>query len=237
MFQFRPSARLALLVLGIGLAMPMAPTGATGATVHGLFGSIEFRTAPLEKFARWDRVRRAMRAERPRFLRCAANPANCPSPGLRKWGRLMADVADLAPRRKLARINRFFNAWRYRTDAENYGVREYWASPAEFMSRSGDCEDYALAKFFTLRLLGFRDDQMRIVIVSDSRRAIGHVVLAVYQNDEVLILDNVSNRLVPQENYPHYVARVSFNETGHWAHLSKRHLVGAAAPGSTNLPD
>ncbi len=233
MFQLRTCARLALLVLGIGLAAPMS---ATGAAVHGLFGSIEFRTAPLETFARWNRVRRAMRAERPRFSRCAASSANCPSPQLRKWGRLVADVADLAPRQKLARVNRFFNVWRYRADMENYGVSEYWASPAEFMSRSGDCEDYAVAKFFTLRLLGFRDDQMRIVIVADSRRAISHVVLAVYQDDEVLILDNLSNRLDRQESYPHYAARVSFNESGYWAHLSKRHLVNGTAPAPTNIP-
>lgn len=147
----------------------------------------------------------------------------------------MADVADLAPRQKLARVNRFFNAWRYRSDTENYGVSEYWASPAEFMLRSGDCEDYALTKFFTLRLLGFRDDRMRIVIVADSRRAISHVVLAVYQDDEVLILDNLSSRLDRQESYPHYAARISFNENGYWAHLSKRHLGSASAPAPTNI--
>ncbi len=231
MFLLLPCVRLAILVLGIGLAAPMA---ASGATVHGLFGSIEFRTAPLKTFARWDRVRRAMRADRPRFARCAASAAHCPSPQLQRWGRMVADVAGLAPRQKLARVNRFFNAWRYRSDTENYGVGEYWASPAEFMSRSGDCEDYALAKFFTLRLLGFRDDRMRIAIVSDHRRGVGHAVLAVYQDDKVLILDNLSDRPAPQESFPHYVARLSFNETGHWAHLSKRHLVNGAPPVSGN---
>ena len=233
MLQVRLSACLALLMLGIGLAAPVA---ATGATIHGLFGSIEFRTAPLKTFERWDRVRREMRADRPRFALCAASYANCPSPRLQQWGRLVRDVADLTPRQKLTRVNRFFNTLRYRSDAENYGVGEYWASPAEFMSRSGDCEDYALAKFFTLRLLGFRNDQMRIVIVSDKRRAINHVVLAVYQDDQVLILDNVSNRLDTQENYPHYAPRLSFNETGHWAHLSKRHLVNRTRPALGKIP-
>jgi predicted transglutaminase-like cysteine proteinase len=51
--------------------------------------------------------------------------------------------------------NRFLNDWRYKPDDQNYGQRDYWATPLEFLRRSGDCEDYAIAKYVTLRELGF----------------------------------------------------------------------------------
>ena len=224
MYQFRPRLRLALLVLGLGFT---APVVAFGANVQGLFASVEFRTAPLDKFGRWERVRRVLQSERLEFSRCAAHYKSCRSPQMRWWTRFVAAIAGLPPGLQLAMVNSFFNGWGYRTDTENYGVSEHWASPAEFMLRSGDCEDYALTKFFALGLIGFRDEQMRIVIVRDKNRSTNHAVLAVYQDTDALILDNTSIRIVSHRSYPNYVPRVSFNEGGYWAHLSAGHLGGA----------
>ena len=87
------------------------------------------------------------------------------------------------------------------------------------MSRSGDCEDYAIAKYFALRALGFDRDALRIVVLKDRIRGIGHAVLAVYLADDILILDNLSDRIFSHLKYKHYVPQYSMNETARWAHV------------------
>ena len=85
---------------------------------------------------------------------------------------LLAD--NLGSRRKLGAVNSFMNRWPYRQDRELYGSSEHWATPREFMSRAGDCEDYAIAKYFALRQVGFGLDDLRIVILRDEIRNVGH---------------------------------------------------------------
>ena len=120
--------------------------------------------------------------------------------------------------------NSYFNKQPYRQDSEVYGVNEYWATPDEFLRMSGDCEDYAIAKFFALRQLGFDAETMRIVILWDEIRGIGHAVLAVYQTDKILILDNLSELIVPHERYRHYIPQYSMNESSRWAHIHSKKI-------------
>ena len=112
---------------------------------------------------------------------------------------MIRDQAGRARLDQLDTVNRFLNGWRYREDAANYGRRDYWASPLEFFLRSGDCEDYAIAKYVTLRQLGFAAEQLRLVVVHDVVRDLAHAVLAVYLDDQVYILDNLTRAVLPQE--------------------------------------
>ena len=138
---------------------------------------------------------------------------------LKNWRRMVDSAGKLTLRKRLTAVNDFFNRWPYRHDAELYGRNEYWATPREFMSRSGDCEDYAIAKYFALRALGFGRDALRIVVLKDRIRGIGHAVLAVYLADDILILDSLSNLIVSHSRYQHYVPQVSMNETTRWGHV------------------
>src|SRR5690606_38495179 len=63
---------------------------------------------------------------------------------------------------RLAMVNRAVNgAIRYKSDAGNWGVEDKWATPAEMaLAGTGDCEDYAIAKMWMLRALGFSEDQL-----------------------------------------------------------------------------
>jgi predicted transglutaminase-like cysteine proteinase len=120
---------------------------------------------------------------------------------------------------KLRKVNQYFNRWPYKEDNEVYGMREYWASPTEFLRRSGDCEDFAIAKFFALRHLGIANEEMRVIILWDTIRAIGHAVLAVYEKDDILVLDSLSSRILSHWKYKQYVPQYSMNETTRWAHV------------------
>ena len=194
-------------------------TGAAGSSGAGLFGSLEFESKSLKALPQWRRVLASFPAERAAFDRCLADPAACTSPTLKNWRRMVRSTAGLAPREKLAAVNGFFNRFPYRHDAALYGRSEYWATPREFMLRSGDCEDYVIAKYFALRALGFGRDALRVVVLMDRIRGIGHAVLAVYLADDILILDNLSSLIVSHSRYQHYVPQVSMNETTRWSHV------------------
>jgi predicted transglutaminase-like cysteine proteinase len=70
-----------------------------------------------------------------------------------------------------------------------------------------------------LRQLGFTAEQLRLVVVRDVVRDLAHAVLAVYLDDEVYVLDNLTNAVLPQDRISHYVPYFSINETTRWAHV------------------
>jgi predicted transglutaminase-like cysteine proteinase len=60
---------------------------------------------------------------------------------------------------------------------------------------------------------------MRVIILWDTIRAIGHAVLAVYEKDDILVLDSLSSRILSHWKYKQYVPQYSMNETTRWAHV------------------
>jgi predicted transglutaminase-like cysteine proteinase len=219
------TALKALALLGAWLAM--APSLSAQPV---LLGTTEFRAPSLAALPQWQRVLQKIEAERSIYRACAAAEADCPSLGAAAWQAMIRKQAGRAPLDQLDTVNRFLNGWRYREDAGNYGRRDYWATPLEFLLRSGDCEDYAIVKYVTLRKLGFAAEQLRLVVVHDAVRDLAHAVLAVYLDDQVYILDNLTRAVLPQEETRQYVPYYSINETTRWAHVTPaRALVSSSA--------
>ncbi len=148
---------------------------------------------------------------------------------------------------RLTLINDHFNEHiAYRDDAETWGVVDYWASPLEMLGRAqGDCEDYAIAKYFSLIASGVPSAKMRLVYVRAQTGGTiqAHMVLAYYPypNAEPLILDNLVDAIHPASARPDLTPVFSFNAEGLWqgvtgasagdpsARLSKwRELIGKA---------
>lgn len=142
---------------------------------------------------------------------------------------LLQDIAETAGQdeeTKLQVINTFFNRRvLYRDDWETWGVADYWASPLETLSKGqGDCEDYAIGKYFSLIAAGIPSVKMRLVYV---RAQVGgviqaHMVLAYYPqpNAEPLILDNLVTDIRPASRRPDLVPVFSFNAEGLWQGVS-----------------
>ena len=230
---------LAIAVSGGALTLP-GPSGARAQSLSdlanaaqrsalhsvgpGLFGSTEFESGSLTALPQWKRVLGRVRKERQAFEACATDAAECHTSAQRSWRDIIVKASKLDRRNQLKAVNRFFNRWPYKLDGELYGVSEYWASPGEFLTRSGDCEEYAIAKFFALRQLGFDNDSMRIVILWDQIRAIGHAVLVVYEAEERFVLDSLSNLIVPHSRYGHYIPQYSMNETTRWSHIHAKKI-------------
>ena len=92
---------------------------------------------------------------------------------LQEWRVLLATLAGKDRKTQLAAVNEFMNRASYIEDLPNWGVPDYWATPLQFLTKDGDCEDYAIAKFVSLRTLGFTNDELRIAVVDDANLQIG----------------------------------------------------------------
>lgn len=112
---------------------------------------------------------------------------------------LLVQAATLDDIQRVPLVNAYVNGHvAFRSDAEVWGVEDYWASPLETLSRGlGDCEDFAIAKYAILRAVGVTPQRLRLVYVL-ARLQPGaptrpHLVLAYYakQNSDPLVLDNL----------------------------------------------
>jgi predicted transglutaminase-like cysteine proteinase len=204
------------------LAALLAMTPSAAGAAPPLFGTSEFRAESLAALPKWQQALRQIEEERKIYRACARSSAACPSPSVLAWRSLIRSQIGRPPVDQLRAVNRFLNEWRYRPDDQNYGRRDYWATPLEFLQRSGDCEDYAIAKYVTLRELGFAPERLRLVVVRDVVRDLAHAVLAVYLDDEVYVLDNLTSQVLPQDRIGHYVPYYSINEETRWAHVPAR---------------
>ncbi len=192
-----------------------------------LFNTIEYRTDSLDALPQWQRTLAKIEREQKSYRDCAADGRHCSSRAMQAWQALIKQQRGARQISQLQSVNSFINQWHYRADGQNYGKSDYWASPNEFFRRSGDCEDYAIAKYVTLRQLGFSAEQLRLVVVEDKRRDLAHAILAAYVGNEIYILDNLSSEVRPQSAVSEYAPYYSVNENARWAH--------AAAPSSSKV--
>lgn len=116
---------------------------------------------------------------------------------------------------QLGPVNGFFNGLPSIEDSVQWRVEDYWATPAEFLSSSGgDCEDYAIAKYFTLKELGVPVSRLRLVYATTWRTRVAHMVLAYYSapGADPLILDNLDGGIRPAAERPDLVPVYMFND-------------------------
>ena len=168
-----------------------------------------------------------------RFMNVLAQRVDSPAPADdrvtnvgKQWLALLDTLPALPERQQLQQVNRFIHRHiRYREDSALYGQSDYWASITEtFAHGLGDCEDYAIAQYASLRLAGIADSKLRLVYV---RARIGgpqsgvsqaHMVLGYYPsaNAEPLILDSLISYILPASQRPDLTPVFSFNAAGLW---------------------
>ena len=143
---------------------------------------------------------------------------------VQRWQHLYKSIAGLSEMEKLTSVNRFFNAVPSVTDQAHWGKADYWATPLELLaSNGGDCEDFAIAKYFTLRELGVPDERLKIAYVKarlgNNQQSIAHMVLTYYATPdaEPLVLDNLNGAIKPAQERPDLTPLYSFNARGLWA--------------------
>jgi len=145
---------------------------------------------------------------------------------VKDWRKLVEDGQNLTEADKLRRVNEFFNRRiRFDDDIRIWGQTDYWATPLETLGKgAGDCEDFAIAKYFTLRSLNVANNKLRLVYVRarfggpDSQVAQAHMVLAYYPSPEAepLVLDNLISDIRAASRRPDLTPVFSFNSEGLW---------------------
>ena len=127
---------------------------------------------------------------------------------------------------KLERVNEFFNQIPYHDDFEQWDAKDYWATPIELLgSNAADCEDYAIAKYFTLRELGVSSEKLRITYVKAIELNQAHMVLAYYRTPEAipLILDNLKHQIRSADERKDLIPVYGFNAEGLWLAVNRGH--------------
>lgn len=180
--------------------------------------------------AQWNRAKAVMAKDMPIMTACLQSEAQCRTDALKMWRQMMVKAQQSDEATRLNLVNRFFNQWSYVSDQENYGVSEYWAAPLEFMNKGGDCEDFAIAKYASLQLLGYTDQHMRIIAVVDtSRGGMGHAVLSMATRAGTVILDNRSTVVYADAAQTAYVPRFGVNQSGIYTYAAQPRVIMASA--------
>lgn len=140
------------------------------------------------------------------------------------WFKLMKPSTEKPEIDKLNNVNTFFNMFRFIDDIYLWGERNYWATPIEFIGvNGGDCEDYSIAKYFTLLELGVPDEKLRITMVKAVKLNQYHMVLAYYETPSAmpLILDNLDGMIKPANQRNDLIPIYSFNASQLWLNKEK----------------
>ena len=152
------------------------------------------------------------------------------------WEDLINQNSSRTDLEKLKRVNDFFNQMEFVDDIKHWGEEDYWATPVEFLAtRGGDCEDFSIAKYFTLKAMGFAEEKLNLTYVKALKYNVHHMVLTYYSDPdaEPLVLDNLVREIKPASQRLDLIPIYSFNGIGLW--LAKERERGKLAGDSSRL--
>jgi predicted transglutaminase-like cysteine proteinase len=135
------------------------------------------------------------------------------------WQDLIKSAPGLEEMQKLHRVNAFFNELEFINDSEHWGKDDYWATPLQTLtSNGGDCEDFSIAKYFTLIEMGVPAERLRLTYVKALELDQAHMVLTYYETPEAepVVLDNLVGEIQPSSQRTDLLPVYSFNGDGLW---------------------
>jgi predicted transglutaminase-like cysteine proteinase len=163
------------------------------------------------------------------------------APKFNSWRSLIGNMSGAPDPERLKRTNDYFNRQiQFGEDPVIWGQPDYWATPMETIGKgAGDCEDFAIAKYYSLKEMGVAPDKLRLIYVqvktgsTDSAPKQAHMVLAYYpQPDaEPLVMDNLVGDIRPASRRPDLVPVFSFNSEGVFAGTSAKESSPASGVG------
>ncbi len=146
---------------------------------------------------------------------------------LEKYQTLKLQVKDYELIKKLSHINSFINKILPAYDISSRSSIDYWATPKEFLLQGhGDCEDYAIAKYFTLLELGIKKENLYFAVVDIKGERSLHMILLYIEdkNSSPLVLDNLSSMVVPLTKRKKLIPKFAFNEIDSYKFNHERFL-------------
>lgn len=154
------------------------------------------------------------------------------------WEASIHQHLSASDREKLNIVNSFFNQAKFIDDLKLWNKKDYWATPVEFLAlNAGDCEDFSIAKYFTLKEMGVDTSKLRITYVKALRLNQAHMVLAYYSTPSAvpLILDNLTNQIVPADQRTDLQPVYSFNADDLWLSRTRNEQIRAGKSSQLGL--
>lgn len=144
------------------------------------------------------------------------------------WNNMIEEAKKSEVINKLKLVNDFFNNVQYITDINHWQQDDYWATPMEFVGTSGgDCEDYAIAKYFTLIKVGIEESKLRLGYVKylnkNTKFEEAHMVLLYFHRPDAIpiVLDNIVKKMEIATQREDLKLIYSFNADGLWEAKNK----------------
>lgn len=185
------------------------------AWADGLFGTIEIRSNRVASIPKWVDVLARIQKE---DLLGQCTSGLCKTKRQR-WYEMVQDARTEGRFNQMVLVNRWVNRASYIEDINLWGKSDFWETPGLFVDKNGDCEDYAITKYYTLKALGWPEESLRLVVLHDAVRDMPHAVLAVTLNDENYILDNLATEPLPDRYLKQYTPYYAVNATTRWVFI------------------
>ncbi len=201
--NFSNRLRVLLVIAAAGLA---APTYADDRPSDP-FGShtIELNEGPL--VAIWKYLRDQVLHDKLRIQFCVEFSKE-PCPPVFKLMKVVEEARENEGKALLGHLNRSINLM-------IKPVPGNWTGALETMKLgNGDCKAYSIAKYVAALEAGISLNHVRAVIVHNTRHHEDHMVIAVYEDDQWLILDNLTMLLLPDSEKRDYEPMAVLDHTG-----------------------
>jgi predicted transglutaminase-like cysteine proteinase len=174
--------------------------------------------APAANWPAWQETLDQHYSQRGAIQQCLNDAEACPR-RLKGLRHILLKGADLTSEQQIRLVNRYINGQSYKDErvSSQSEAGNQWETLTEFLEQGGDCEDFAVAKYFILREFGVDAEDMRIVIGKESQRATHHAMLAIRFDDGVWLLEN--DNTIHRNGYQDIDNFVyAINENGIWDH-------------------
>lgn len=200
----------------LAVALLLALLAYTPAHAEGLFRMMEIKANSISAIPKWVDVVNRIRNEEPMYQNCLKDRESCKSDALRRWAEMIDEQRGQSVERQMRAVHAYLNRFPYITDQDLWGKSDYWATPKQFVDNSGDCEDYAIAKYISLKALGWPISNLRLAVVHDTVRDIPHAVLVVKFDGDYWVLDNLASSPLPHLRVYQYKPYYAVNENARW---------------------
>ncbi|MBE7638120.1 hypothetical protein GUA87_14780 [Sneathiella sp. P13V-1] len=207
-----------LILAALGMGLMNAPSNVS-ATENGLFGTTEIPSRNLDALPQWKRVISSFPELEKAAAECDRDILRCGSQQMTLWRTKIQELEHASLNQKVREVNRFINKWQIAKDQDLYKQADHWAAPLDFLPNGGDSEDFAIMKYVSLKELGVKPENMRLVVTNDVLRGQTHTILGLTAAGKTYILDSQNDSVLEEGLVKYYVPFYSANETTRWAHI------------------
>jgi predicted transglutaminase-like cysteine proteinase len=213
----------AAAIFAVGAQVTSTPAEAQAQRAFPSYSEIALH--PGNIFPKWQLVSQRLGEEAGAVERCMV-AGDCGSEAAEEIASELQGLSSEPRLEQADAVHRLMNSRPYREDRRQFGRNDVWQTPFAFWQRGGDCEDYAIAKYMALRVLGFSEDQLRLTVMTSRSRGEVHAVLLVEVDGAWHVADNLRRGLRRLDGYDGWTPIYSVSDAGAWRYVAEPFAAG-----------